>query len=210
MKSYVDYMMVLSPPENVNGIIKKHKLDAAHIIGSYESMHSKAHISIKNLVRQKPFMAEPEILSLKKHFKQVPPVLLTINSFDFFKHGEEYRTIYAKITSTPAIAEWFKILKRHLHIKNYLVPHITVARNIDKPAFDKLWPGFKEAKWAESFWIKELTVLQRETFDSFGRWEVFAEIPFEGAVPTTDKFANPPSLIGIREKPNKSMQISLF
>ena len=124
MKGYMDYMMVLSPSENVKEIVKSHKLESVKIIGNYESMHSIAHISIANLVRQKNFITEPQISLLEKKLKALPPISLTIDGFDHFSHGSDFKTIYARIRSTPGTAKWFKELKKPLYMKQYLVPHI--------------------------------------------------------------------------------------
>ncbi len=77
MKGYVDYMIILSPSESIGQQIEKHKADAEAIIGAYEGLHSKAHISIKAMPRRKPYMAEPEINGLKNNVKLLPPVTLT-------------------------------------------------------------------------------------------------------------------------------------
>jgi 2'-5' RNA ligase len=179
MKGYADYLIILSPPDEIAGQVEKHKQDAAGIIGTYDSLHSKAHISIKPMPRRRPYMAEPEINGLKASMKLLPPVTLTIDGFDFFSHGDEYRTLYAKIRSAQYTTHWFKALKKNLNIKDYLVPHITVARNIHKNDFDRLWPHFKKIKWVEDFEINKLTVLHREALNTFAHWEVFTELPFE-------------------------------
>jgi len=111
----------------------------------------------------------------------LPPVTLTIEGFDFFSHGEQYRTLYARIRPATYTAQWFKALKRTLKIKDYLVPHITVARNIHKNDFDKLWPHFKGIRWLEDFETAKLTIMQRPALNTFAQWEVLAELPFEAS-----------------------------
>ncbi|MDB5108984.1 MAG: hypothetical protein JWR67_98 [Mucilaginibacter sp.] len=179
MKNYADFMMVLSPNEHVKALIQEHKQYAAGIIGQYESMHSIAHISIKNMPRQKTFLTEPAIIALRKILPTLPPITLTIDGFDYFNHGEDYKTIYAKLRTDHLSTLWFKTLKKHLGIKEFMVPHITVARNIPIADFNKLWPHFKAINWVESFTVSELTVLQRETFATFAKWELFTTLPFE-------------------------------
>ena len=210
MKGYADYMIVLSPPDEISQQIKKHKVDAAGIIGTYESLHSQAHISIKTMPRRKPYMAEPEIKGLEKNLQLLPPVSLMIDGFDFFAHGDEYRTIYAAIRSTYSTTQWFKALKKGLNIKDYLVPHITIARNIHVTAHNKLWPHFKNLPWIEPFTIDKLTILHRQAFDTFAHWEVFAEIPFEGRHLVQEKPSRPSLLKPMPENQGNSRQTSLF
>lgn len=179
MKGYVDYLVILSPSEDICQQVEKFKRQSADIIGGYDSMRSKAHISIKPMPRRKPYMAEPELAGLKANIKLLPPVTLVIDGFDFFSHGEEYRTIYAKIQSSAATTLWFKALKKSLNIKDYLVPHITIARNIHKDDFDKLWPYLRKIKWVQDFEVNKLTILQREALNTFAHWQILMEIPFE-------------------------------
>lgn len=179
MKGYVDYLIILSPSKDVCDQVEKYKRQSEGIIGHYDSAHSKAHISIKPMPRRKPYMTEPELAGLKANIKLLPPVTLVIDGFDFFNHGEEYRTVYAKIQSSTFTTQWFKALKKSLNIKDYLVPHITIARNIHKDDFDKLWPHLRKVKWVQDFEVNKLTILQREALNTFAHWEVLMEIPFE-------------------------------
>lgn len=209
MKNYADFFILLSPSAQVKALVRDHKLYAAEVIGNYESMHSIAHVSIKKMHRQKSFLTEPAIRSLTPKLATTPPVTLTIDGFDYFNHGEDYKTIYAKIRSTPEITQWFKTLKKHLNIKEFMVPHITIARNIPVSDFNLLWPHFKAINWSESFTVNELTVLQKETFAPFAKWELFTTLPLTGkyvqlAVPK-------PSLVKpLRSTPGQGVQISLF
>ncbi|MCC8426176.1 2'-5' RNA ligase family protein [Mucilaginibacter sp. UR6-11] len=205
MKGYTDFLMMLSPSDKVKAVVHNHKFYAAGIIGNYESMHSTAHISIRMMHRQKTFLTEPGILTFRKRLCLIPPVTLHIDGFDYFNHGDEYKTIYARISNSPETNQWFKILKQHLHIKEFMVPHITICRNIPVADFDKLWPYFKSIEWKATFTVNTLTVLQRETFASFAKWEPYTELPFEGK--TQYSLAPPkPSLL----KQLNSQQTSLF
>jgi len=179
MKQYADYLLLLSPNEHVKTLIKEHKLYTATQIGKYESMHSIAHISIKQMPRQKAFMTEPALLAFGKALRTLPPITLTIDGFDYFNHGEDYKTIYAKLRTNHITTLWFKTLKKQLGIKEFMVPHITITRNIPVWAFNQLWPHFKAVNWVEHFTVNGLTVLQRETFATFATWEPFATLPFE-------------------------------
>lgn len=210
MKGYADYMMVLSPPDNISEQIAQYKTEAGEIIGAYESQYSKAHITIKPMPRRKPYMAEPEIRGLKNNLQLLPPVSLTIDGFDFFTHGDEYRTVYAKIRSTGQTNQWFKALKKVLNIKDYLVPHITIARNIHVGAHNKLWPHFKKINWVEDFEVAQLTVLHRQAFETFAPWEVYLEIPFEARHLMIEAPPKPSLVKPLNGNYSASGQISLF
>ena len=208
MKGYADYLIVLSPSEDVCELIKKYKQQAVAIIGHDDSVRSKAHISIKPMPRRKPYMAEPELAELKANVKQLPPVTLNIDGFDFFTHSQEYRTVYAKIQTPAFTTQWFKALKKSLNIKDYLVPHITVARNIHKNDFEKLWPDLRKVKWVQDFEVNKLTILQREALNTFAQWEVLMEIPFEATHLVSQPQHKPTKPVAGNY--NASQQIKLF
>ena len=205
MKGYTDFLMILSPSDKVKAMVQNHKTYAANIIGNYESMHATAHISIKMLHRQRSFLTEPGIIDFRRRLCLIPPVTLSVNGFDYFNHGDDFRTIYLRLSNSAETSHWFKMLKHHLHIKDFMVPHITICRNIPTTDFEKLWPHFKAAEYRDSFSVNALTVLQRETFASLAKWEHYTELPFESK--TQYSLAPPkPSLL----KPLNSQQTSLF
>lgn len=210
MIGYADYMMVLSPGDGICEQVAKHKVDAESIIGNYEGLHSKAYISIKNMPRRKPYLAQPELMGLKNNLQLLPPVTLTIDGFDFFTHGDEFRTIYTKIRSTAHTTQWFKALKKSLGIKDYLVPHITIARNIDVCAHNLLWNHFKSIKWVENLEISRLTILHRQAFDTFAHWQVYAEMPFEARHLVSEAPPRESLLKPLHGNYNPSQQIKLF
>ncbi|MEN0055633.1 MAG: 2'-5' RNA ligase family protein [Mucilaginibacter sp.] len=170
MYMYEDYLMLLSPPEAVKHEIARYKKASAKLIGNYKSMDSPAHISIQHLDRQKPFMAETNVAKLENSLNELPPILLHIDGFKYFSHLHSKMTIYAHIRITPAVDEWFSLLKKKLYIKKTIVPHITVTRDIQEKDFNLLWPHFRHKKLVEPFWVNELRMLKRESFASSPQW----------------------------------------
>jgi len=47
MEAYKDYLIILSPPTLIAEQVKKFKRASARLIGDFEGMHSKAHISLE-------------------------------------------------------------------------------------------------------------------------------------------------------------------
>jgi hypothetical protein len=205
MKGYTDFFMLLSPSDEVKAAVREYKRYAADVIGNYDSADAIAHIIIKKMHRQRSFLTEPGILDFRRRLCLIPPVTLSINGFDYFNHGNDYRTIYARVNQSAETSHWFKILKQHLKIKEFMVPHITICRNIPVSDFEKLWPHFKTLPFNETFTVNHLTVLQRETFASFATWQPYMELPFEAK--NAYSLAPPkPSLL----KPVLNLQTSLF
>lgn len=178
METYKDYMILLSPPNHIAEQVKKLKQASHRLIGEFEGMHSKAHISMKRLHRQKPFWTEPIFEKLEKELSLMEPFTLQINGFATFL-PTDYTTIYASIRSAPEMEDWFKRLRQCLNEKK-AVPHITIARQVPNDKAKKLWPKFKDRPWDESFEVKYLTILERETYGQDKAWQVFKQIPFKG------------------------------
>jgi 2'-5' RNA ligase len=179
MTMYIDYLMLISPPEDIKHEISRYKKASAKLIGNYKSMDSPAHISIKHLERQKPFMADVNLGQLENSLNALPPVLLHIDGFKYFPHLHNRMTIYAHIRITNAVDEWFTQLKKKLSIKKTIVPHITVARDIAGDDFDRLWPNFRHKKLVEPFWANKLVMLKRETFAPSPQWTSFKTFEFK-------------------------------
>ena len=178
MEAYKDYMILLQPTMSIGEKVKKFKQSSARLIGDFEGMHSKAHISMKRLARQKPFWTEPLFKQLEKELSLLEPFTLQLNGFATFL-PTDFTTIYAAIKSTPEMEDWFKRLRKSLNEKKS-VPHITIARQVPNEKAKKLWPKFKDRPWAETFEIKRLTILQRESYGYDKTWRHLMEIPFKG------------------------------
>jgi len=178
MESYKDYMVLLSPSESIKAKVKALKQETEELIGTFESRHSQAHISLKNLRRQKPYFTEPLFNQMEKELSLIEPFTLQLNGFATFL-PTDFTTIYAAIRSTAEMEDWFKRLRTILKEKK-AVPHITIARQVPNDKAKKLWPRFKDRRWYETFEVKSLVILQRETFDYDKGWKPFKEILFGG------------------------------
>src|ERR1700722_14650036 len=110
MTHYQDYLVLLSPPENINAHIKSLKHFAGGIIGDFEGQHAKANIVVQPLPRKKPVWIEPLMPKLERELQTLPPVQLEINGFAYFDQ-QEFQTIYAMLNSTPATKRGFKLLR---------------------------------------------------------------------------------------------------
>src|ERR1700749_5073676 len=99
MTGYYDYLVVLSPSESVVSRVKKLKGFSFNKIGEYESLNSKAHITVQYWPRKKPLWVEPLLPKLERELQQLPSPVLDINGFDFFNQ-QHNKTIYAKLKAS--------------------------------------------------------------------------------------------------------------
>lgn len=208
MTGYQDYLIVLTPSNNVCKRIKRIKEDSAAIIGDYDSRHSKAHISIQQWPRKKPIWIDALMPKLERELLTLPPLTVNINGFDFFHH-EENPTIYARLEQNPGTLVWFKHLKRFFSGGSF-IPHITIARNLSSPTFKKLWPYLNKQIWSEEFKVDKLTILRRDMIGYDKSYKIFKELPFNRRLDfntfVNSKLKTPPPL----EKTVNPAQFSLF
>lgn len=176
MTGYQDYLIILSPSESVTAEVKKLKYSSSTIIGEYDGLFSKAHITVQPWMRKKPVWVAPLIPKLERDLQNLPPITLETDGFDVFDQ-QETATIYAKLVSTNATKAWFKALRRYFNTSAF-EPHITIARSISKNNLDKLWPHFKGKEWKEQFRVDKLTILRRETIGYDKSYKIYKEIPF--------------------------------
>jgi hypothetical protein len=176
MTHYQDYLVLLSPPENINAHIKSLKHFAGGIIGDFEGQHAKANIVVQPLPRKKPVWIEPLMPKLEREMQTLPPVELEINGFAYFDQ-QEFQTIYAKLNNTPATKLWFKLLRKFFNTPPF-EPHITIARNIPNEDFKLLWPQFKDQPFNACFKVNQLTILRREAIGHNKTYMVYKEMPF--------------------------------
>lgn len=180
MTGYADYLFLLSPPQPVIDEVARYKKASAKHIGDFSSMNSNAHISVMTAERQKPYFAENTLNRLEQRLAIMPPILLHIDGFKYFEHLHDKKTIYAAIRNTPAVDDWFELMRKNLGIKKVFLPHVTVCRNISNEQFSTLWPHFRHKRWTEPFWANELTIARRETFEPFAKWQTLKRISFKG------------------------------
>ncbi|WP_348047536.1 2'-5' RNA ligase family protein [Mucilaginibacter sp.] len=179
-KTYSDYMMVISPPAEVEEMIRKYKKASARLIGDFEGMYSKAHISITNQHRQMPDMMQQKLDCYMRPINRLRPVPMYVNGFSYFTHGNTTATIYAKIELTPEVTNWFLHIKRIFGDKRKdTAPHITVAKSIPMEHFQKLWPKFIGQQYQFEFTPQSVTVLSRPMIGGHGKyWTPFKELYF--------------------------------
>ncbi|MBL4677628.1 MAG: 2'-5' RNA ligase family protein [Mucilaginibacter sp.] len=180
MTGYADYLFLLSPPQTIMDEVARYRKASAKYIGDFMGVHSPAHISLAQVERQKPYFADSTLGRMEQRLTIMPTIQLHIDGFKYFNHLHDKKTIYAAIRNTQIADSWFELMKKNLGIKKAILPHITVCRNITDEEFKTLWPHFRHKKWTESFWVNELTVTRRETFEPYAKWQTIKKIPFKG------------------------------
>ena len=183
MQTYADYLFLIALPDHIGYELGRYKRASVKLIGHYESMNSKGHISICKQHRCKPFLVEPALKKMEARINTMPPIELQASGFDFFSHGKVSFTIYAKVETGLKVNNWFKLLFNQMQIKqSNFSPHITIVRNIPGSSFRKLWPNFEKLK--PDFLLKadHITVLQRPAYIEHQDWQECKKMYFENKI----------------------------
>jgi hypothetical protein len=178
MMAYADYLMVITPPENIIKEISRYKQASVNMIGHFEGMHRRPQIVIAHQTRCKPFLVQPAIERMAKRLGTMPEIELKINGFGFFDNSKTTKTIYVIVEIRDRTDKWFRLLTKQIGIKAKLIPHIAVASNIPVTSFNKLWPHFEQKALLESFMANSLTILTRDTYVEYCEWKVYRELFF--------------------------------
>jgi len=177
MTAYADYLMVITPPDNIVKEVLRYKRASVSAIGHFEGMHISPKLVISRQVRCNPLLAQPVISKMADRLSTHPPACLQINGFGFINNSPTTKTIYARIENDEATDSWFKLLSTHLGIRLYnFVPALLIAANIPNTSFDKLWPHFEKRQWRESFTASSLTILHRDTYAEYREWRQYREL----------------------------------
>ena len=177
--AYSDYMVIISPPDDVEEIVRKCKEFCERKVGQFDSRYSRAHISVAGQARQMPITMGQKLDCYQRSLIRLKPVELHIRNFDKFDNGKAGFTIYAKIELNDDVKKWFGQLSKVFGNRESVTPHITIAKTLPDSAFKKLWKTFDTLEYRRAFVPDKLTVLSRPCF-SPGRvhWTHFKELYF--------------------------------
>lgn len=187
MKKEKEYFILISPSEEITRQINLLKRACAKYIGKFYGMKSQAHISFSKYIDEEDTPGKmSDIMSrfikiIEWEMGHLPSCNLIIDGFDFFDHGNKYKTIYAVIKNTDETVNWFNTIKEKLFIKKNITPHITIAKKITVESFNILWPFFQKLSLTESFKPESLTILTREFDKPFVPYQKFKEISFNNS-----------------------------
>ena len=179
MQTYADYLFLISLPEHIEYEIGRYKRASVGVIGHYDSMNSRGHISICRQHRCKPFLVTPALERMETRINTMQTINLKICGFDFFNHGKVSYTIYANVETSLKVNNWFKLLFSQMQMKcNNFSAHITIARNIPGPSFKKLWPNFEGRRLDFTITADHVVILQRPTYIEHREWQECKKIYF--------------------------------
>jgi len=173
------YSFRLSPSDEIIKEIERFKLFSRETIGAFESMNSKAHLTICEPRLEKLQVMVNSVKRLERELKSIPSIELTVNNFGYFDNGKAGYVIYAKVEGDERTKTWFKTLRSSFDKKEAFNPHITVVRGISADRFRDLWPHFEHFAYRRKFTVDSMIILENEIVKK-RRDQIFAKL-FLGA-----------------------------
>lgn len=154
-----DYLLVITPSEEVISEVRKFKDLAKKLIGYYQSFNSKAHITVNHYYDGKALFFDERVPVYRSMTGRIDAFEIKVNGFDFFEHHGNY-TIYAKVEFSENITTTFSRFKKVFGADVPQTPHITIARSLSYNQYKLLWYYFKKQNFECSFYADEIVVLK--------------------------------------------------
>ncbi len=158
------FFFTTTPPQQVQIFVSNLKRHVHQAIGhGFQDEFSTAHISLFRYTdRAKGIRHDDDQL-----LASLLPFEIDVKGFGVFKHGDN-KTIYLQIEYKTPIADLANVLGGEA-----IVPHITIARNLEPNDFEKAWESLQNISYNNYFKCNTLTVLKREP----NRWNRYLELP---------------------------------
>lgn len=189
-----EYLLVLSPHEELWNRIMKVKEDFAEKYKSDHARWGKPHITLANFVQY--VMMEERILNrLKTVAMGFPPFKVELKDFGSFPS----HTIYINVTSKLPVQNLVKNIRTDTqqlmklnddHKPHFILePHLTIARKLQPWQYEKGWLEYSNAHFSGRFIASSMKLLKRPVlFEMEGnppKYQVAAQFEFQNMPVTT-------------------------
>ena len=177
-----EFLIVLTPPTEVTKEVSEFKNLLKNRFGRFESMYSKAHFTLANLLCNED--QEKKLIPIFENLKKtLKPFDVQLNNIESFKYSG---TIYINPLNKESIYSLSKTIYKELLLngfskKNLIIPktpHLTIARKLNKIQFDLALQEFKKIAYKKAFIAKEITILKR---NKEKKYEVYHTTKFQCA-----------------------------
>jgi 2'-5' RNA ligase len=160
-----EYLLIISPPEEVKHSIGKIKKEVGVKYGSSHALHSIAHISLVRFLMIKGY--ERNLLTRLFSFCiNTLPFGVTLDDFDVFPR----HTLYVNVQENEGIKKLqnglmvlliSSVSVRGKYVKASKKHHMTIARNLNPSQFDSVSTEYKRRQLNTSFRAKNVVLLKR-------------------------------------------------
>lgn len=164
-KKLFGILIVISPPQNIAGDAEKLKHEFYRKYGSYESRHSKPHITLCNFILPEDRL-DKVLASLQKDISQIRPFLLSLSGFGSFTGSNVIYMDVAESEELSLVRAFFVQKKAELKLGRPFSapkkPHLTIAKNLKPGIFEAAAPEYLARTYRNVFMVTKLKVLGKE------------------------------------------------
>lgn len=161
------FFFTITPPQPVQVFVSDLKKQVRNAIGhGFQDEFSPAHIS---LFKYTDLKTESFLYNADWLVSALLPFEIHVKGFGTFKHGVN-KTIYLEIECKTPLPDLATALGGES-----IIPHITIARNLDPDDFTRAWESLQSISYSNCFRCTRVTVLKKEP----NRWNRYLELPLD-------------------------------
>lgn len=163
-----EFLILISLPSRISRQVSRMKKEFAKEFGPYHSQHSVPHLTVCSFLVLDS-RSDDALALFRQRIEPLPPFKMQTNGFGFFEEGRVVHVQLEPSEHFDFISSELNRSRQELRIrKNYTssnTPHITIARDLDRPVFEAAKDRFATLSYSEWFEVHELTVLEYDFED---------------------------------------------
>ncbi len=158
-----EYFITISPDQRTSERVKLSKMAFNNLIAlSQENLWSVPHLSLFRF--QAPFNSDEAVIrKMNRVLAGAGSFKVEVGGLDVLDHGNVKKTIVYKIRDAEKIKSLQSSISKEFRYRSpsKFTPHITIARNIPMPDFNRLVHSLKHFDYKGEFMCHKITVLKK-------------------------------------------------
>jgi len=185
-----EYLLVLSPPEDLWHKIKKVKQEFYDVYKSPSAIGGKPHITLVNFL-QYEMMEERIVSRLKTIAMGYHPIKVELKDYGSFPSHTIYINVTSKIPIQTLVKEVRKESQRLMKLNNdnkphfILEPHITIARKLQPWQYEKGWLEYSNKHFTGRFIADGMLLLKKPVGEM--KYQIVQRFEFKNMPVTTQQ-----------------------
>ena len=185
-----EYLLVLSPPEDLWSKIKKVKQEFYDVYKAPSSIGGKPHITLVNFL-QYEMMEERIVSRLKTIAMGYHPIKIELKDYGSFPSHTIYINVTSKIPIQTLVKEVRKESQRLMKLNTdnkphfILEPHITIARKLQPWQYEKGWLEYSNRHFTGRFIADGMLLLKKPVGEM--KYQIVQRFEFKNMPVTTQQ-----------------------
>jgi 2'-5' RNA ligase len=185
-----EYLLVLSPPEDLWSKIKKVKQEFYDVYKAPSAIGGKPHITLVNFL-QYEMMEERIVSRLKTIAMGYHPIKIELKDYGSFPSHTIYINVTSKIPIQTLVKEVRKESQRLMKLNTdnkphfILEPHITIARRLQPWQYEKGWLEYSNRHFTGRFIADGMLLLKKPVGEM--KYQIVQRFEFKNMPVTTQQ-----------------------